>query len=220
MKRLIVTFIAMQLAATALAQDKPETVLDRWNGALSAAAKAVGVTKDLGEVRKVPRGASPEILLQDDALLIDGKALKLGQRLEDWDKVLPGKRRCEGGKVIRACVWDAVGFRVTTQFANPKRISSVKVFLTLPDPEGYTVMLPAKPFGGYVELDGFGIDAQTKFWEVRQSARQDRNIRCGLRECVSPHGALGQNTSIYFGLSEHNEHGTVTAFELGRGDLD
>lgn len=165
------------------------------------------------------RSASPEIVLRDDELVFDGKALRIGQGLEEWDKVLPGSRRCEGVKVIRACVWDSIGFKVTMQVENPNKIGSVRIFLALPDPSGYTVILPTKAFGGHLELDGFGVTAKTRFSEVRKSVRQERNIRCGLRECVSPHGALGKDTSIYFGLAEHNEHGSITAVELGGDDL-
>ncbi len=164
------------------------------------------------------RVSTPEIVLRDDELIFNGSALRIGQGLEEWDRVLPGNRRCEGGQVVRACVWDSIGFRVTMQVENPVKIASVRIYLVLPNPDGYTVILPNQAFGGSVELDGFNVTSKTRFSDVQKGVRRDRNIRCGLRECVSPHGALGKDTSIYFGLSKHNEHGAITAIELG-GDV-
>lgn len=160
-------------------------------------------------------GVAPAIVLRDDELVFGGKALGIGQQFKDWERVLPANRRCEGAPIIRACVWDSIGLRVTMQVEAPTRVASARIYLVLPDPKDYTIILPAQAFTGRLELDGFAITSKTRFSDLRKSTRQDRNIRCGLRECVSPHGALEKSTSIYFGLSEHNENGAITAIELG-----
>lgn len=218
MKRMVVLVVGLMTALWGNAQEK-DSVLDRINSAMTKAAIATGAVKEFGEPRRVSKGAKPEIVLQDDQLLFNGKRLQLGQRLAEWDKVLPGKRRCDDGERIHGCVWDSAGILVVMQNANPEKIASAKIYLRLPNEDEREPLQPYRPFSGYLELDGYGMDTSTQFWEVRRSTRQDRNIRCGLRECVAPHGALGKDTSIYFSLSKPNEYGTLTAIELGGGIL-
>jgi len=219
MKKLVVVGVLVLLALRGNAQEKRETLLDRVNDAMSKAAAASGIIKEHGEPRRVLKGAKPELVLRDDQLIFNGMPLRLGQALEKWETVLPGTRRCQGEKIIDGCVWDDAGILVVMQNTDPTKIGSVKIYLQLPDEEEREPLQPTHAFNGYLELDGFGMDTETQFWEVRKSVRKERNIRCGLRDCAAPHGALGKTTAIYFMLSKPNENGTLRAVELGGGIL-
>jgi len=164
------------------------------------------------------QAAPQRIVLRDDQLVYNGTPLQLGQSLAAWGKVLPGKRRCEGAKVD-VCVWDAIGLQVVMQNANPAKIASAKIFLHLPDPAAHASILPKRSFAGQLELDAFVFGLDTKFWEVARSARPDRKIRCGLRDCALPSGALGDSTVIYFDLSKPTENGVVHGVTIGGTDL-
>jgi len=159
------------------------------------------------------------IVFRDDQMVFNGKVLELGQTLNAWDKVLPGKRRCEGAKVD-ICVWDSLGMVVVMGNAEHTRIRSAKIFLRLPDDlETYGPMMPRQAFKGQMELDALLLTSESVFSEIRRHARPDRNIRCGLRECVSPAGALGERTVFSFDLTRHKEHSTIDGVEIGNGDL-
>lgn len=159
------------------------------------------------------------IVFRDDQLVYNGKALELGQTLHAWDKILPGKRRCEGAKVD-VCVWDNLGIVVVMGNSEHNRIRSAKIFLRLPENiESYSPMMPKHSFGGQIELDALLLSSETKFSDIRQHARPDRNIRCGLRECVTPAGALGKKTIIYFDLTRHTEHSTIDGVGISNGEL-
>lgn len=168
---------------------------------------------DAAPLRTVQRGAKPEIVLSGDRVMFNGRQLRLGEAIETWDDVLPGQRRCETGPNPASCVWDEIGLQAVLDFRNPGRVKAFYVFLRLPETMD-TAFEPQKPFPGYLELDGFGIDARTAFWEVRKSADPKRNIRCGLRDCAMPKGAFGKGVGIYFDLSTPDEMGTVSVLQL------
>jgi hypothetical protein len=161
---------AFHAAGTALAQDSRKTAVEIWNDAIEKAAKAGGFIKDYGESRVVHRGAKPEVILRGDQLTFNGQQLKIGQSIDAWIKVLPRERRCESGERSGSCVWDDLGLQAVLDFRNPGKVRAFYVFLRLPEMILDTTFQPSKPFPGYLELDGFGIDAQTAFWEVRKAS--------------------------------------------------
>lgn len=191
-----------------------DTVLDRVNRAFTEAAKATGSIKDWGTPRTVPRGTAPEIILDGGQVIIGGKRLEVGQSFDKWAAVLPGKRRCDDLERPAACVWDDLGISIVLWHKDRKIVQEVNISLVDPEPSTPNVIQPLKRFPGYIELDGFGIDAQTKFWEVRKMAKKERNLKCGLRDCVMPHGAFGAGSWIYFELVNHSESGTVKRISI------
>jgi hypothetical protein len=205
---------AFHAAGTALAQDSRKTAVEIWNDAIEKAAKAGGFIKDYGESRVVHRGAKPEVILRGDQLTFNGQQLKIGQSIDAWIKVLPRERRCESGERSGSCVWDDLGLQAVLDFRNPGKVRAFYVFLRLPEMILDTTFQPSKPFPGYLELDGFGIDAQTAFWEVRKASDPKRNLRCGLRDCARPKGAFGKGVGLYFDLSTLDETGKVSALQL------
>jgi hypothetical protein len=73
---------------------------------------------------------------------------------------------------------------------------------------------PQKPFPGYLELDNFGIDAETKFWEIRQQASADRNFSCAL-DCSHPYAYFSDSGNLFMRLNSGSEYGEL--YELGIG---
>ncbi|HEX8614378.1 MAG TPA: hypothetical protein VF800_24115 [Telluria sp.] len=53
---------------------------------------------------------------------------------------------------------------------------------------------PHHPFQGYLEVDGVGIDAETKLSSVLAGVMRERNFHCGFLDCTAARGILGQMT--------------------------
>lgn len=143
--------------------------------------------------RIVPRGARPEIVIRrtgigsfGDAYFADG-ILFNGQRITIND---PPSRAIEVfGNDFRVHkgihIWDKIGISMYTTTPSQHRngkpqnryISTISIILN-PTPEDMPndPSNPSQFFSGYLELDGAGIDKNTKIWEVR--ALHDRT---GLR---------------------------------------
>lgn len=139
---------------------------------------------DIARARVVPKGAEPEVIIRrsgisssTDPYFSDG-ILYNGQRITITD---PPSRAIEVfGPDFRIYqnhhVWDNLGIRMyvstPSQTYNnkpkPDYIQSISIELN-PPPPGKPVS-PAEPshyFSGYLDLDGAGIDSETKIWEVR-----------------------------------------------------
>ncbi|OEZ63606.1 hypothetical protein [Duganella sp. HH105] len=210
-----------------------KSMADLWNNAVRKAAQATGTETQehsYGEPRTVSRGARPEIILRQDKILYNGKMLELGKTASQWDSILPGERRCDDLSSPSWCNWDDLGILVGFTDKKPKKISYVTIYLRLPevDPNDGLVTMsadgtvlpplvrfyPKSPFPGYLELDGYGMDRHTMFWEVLKRAEKKRNIHCGLRDCVAPGGTFGSNTVMYFDLDTPVETGAVNNINI------
>lgn len=210
---------------------KEPTLLDRWNAAVEEAARRTGAIKTYGQPRKVLKGAKPEIILRDDTIEYDGKPLKLGQSLHDWRRVLPVNPRCLHEPHEAVCTWDNLGLQVVTAKPPLEHVAAFVIFIqpVVKDPSNDLMthlpngepikklpdMKPAKPFPGYLELDDFGIDAKTKFWELRRSADKKRDLRCDIDGCEHPHGGFGDHGSIYIKLNGRTEDDVLRRFAVG-----
>lgn len=71
-------------------------------------------------------------------------------------------------------------------------------------------------FPGYLELDGFGIDSDTKFWEIKSALNNKRNLSCGIRDCATPVGAFGDDGELQFRLNGNLESSTIRKFSISR----
>jgi hypothetical protein len=74
---------------------------------------------------------------------------------------------------------------------------------------------PKKPFPGYFELDGVGIDAKSKFWEIEKKIESRRNLRCDPNDCSHPHGYFSDSASIFMRLNRTDEYGEIYEFGIG-----
>lgn len=89
---------------------------------------------------------------------------------------------------------------------------------TLPDgspvPPSTSPAPPKLPFSGVLELDNFRFDRKTEFKKIRAGIDQKREVRCGLRDCATPHGSFGKMDDIYFTLNGGDERSTVAMISL------
>ena len=125
---------------------------------------------------------------------------------------------------------NALGLRIHTD-AGGKVVETFDIYLKLPDdlaeglatamPDGSPGSadaghLPRSPFTGYFELDGYGIDKDTMFWEVRSSIQPTRGLRCGLRDCQFPSGVIAPDTEIYMVLNGPSERDRIGEISIVR----
>lgn len=202
---------------------KEPSKLELLNELMGKAQEEVGAVKSYGKPRVVARGAKPEIIINRAQISIDGKVVAMGASMSSWRAVLPGSPRCTSEKNSGVlCAWDQLGIEVGSEFRAPKVSKYLIISLNkeeLPPwnpqmPDGS--IKPAPPdlrpqnvFSGYLQLDGYGIDAQTKFWEIRASADPKRNLRCNSRDCSHPHGRFSDKANLYLRLNSATEYGNV-----------
>jgi len=204
------------------------TKLELLNELMGKAQEHVGTVKDFGEPRVVPRGAKPEVIFSGGRISIDGKPAEIGASMASWRTLLPGNPRCASEKNSgELCVWDNLGIEVGSSFRAPKISKYLIISLNLEPKEPWIPLRPdgsiktepldyrpKTPFTGYLALDGYGIDAQTKFWEIRASADPKRNLRCNPRDCSHPHGAFSNNANLYLRLNSATEYGNIYEFTI------
>lgn len=199
------------------------TMLDLFDEAVHEAKHAVGGIKEPGQPRIVKKGMTPELIISGEQITYNGKPLVMGANLRDWEDILGHPSRRDDIKPPALLVWDELGFDVMGDKKN--KVTQIKIYVNKRPKDPYGEMTvrpdgtpvepsidfsPKKAFSGYLEMDGFGIDAETKFWEVVKTANSNRNIHCPLRDCSHPGGSMGENSgSIYFILNRGDENGNI-----------
>lgn len=203
-------------------------MLDRWNQLMEKGRSFAGADETYGEVRIVKKGAKPEVVLKGQSIFIDGRAVRIGASLTEWKRALKGAARCSSRpNDITLCVWDELGVQAGTGLRGKNTVLFFNLFLhvdpsppwnqKLPDGNSMpkpTDHRPRKPFPGYLELDGFGVDAKTEFWELRAKAEPVRNLRCGLRDCSHPRGGFSDDSSLYMRLNRASDRGNIVEFSV------
>lgn len=186
--------------------------------------------KQDGRVRSINSGAMPEILLEEERVRVNGKHVDLGGALQSWIAALGSAPKCIAQKNgIALCVWEDLGIEVGTGVRDQNKAKFFNVYFQIPSPGGLEPVStssgreppparPRKAFPGYLQLDGFGIDAQTQFWEIRAKTKPERNLRCGLRDCSHPHGGYGDRASLYLRLNRSDDRGNVVVFSMDGGE--
>lgn len=203
-------------------------LLEKWPKLKERAILEAGAAMDFGSPRKIRKGKNPEIVVRRDEIYLNGKRLRFGDSLENWKKVIRGNPRCfDGGMIL--CLWDDLGIEVGTKHGSEKEVISMNLIFNLPEEDKdlgkteYPDGTPAEKFPeyatrdvfpGFLELDGFGIDSVTEFWEIRTSVDQSRLLDCGLRDCTFPSGAFGNNGHIYLKLNGVGPKSTLQRFGL------
>ena len=208
---------------------KESTKLDLLNELMQKGAEEAGVIKDYGKPRIVPKGGKPEIIIKGDQIFINGKSVAISQPINEWKKVLPKTAVCRE-RVRVTCKWESLGIEVSTQSISNTAIYDFTIYFNLEPPDPYAGLVthrpdgtpvapkkdyrPKHPFPGYFELDGYGIDAKTEFWEIRASVDPERELRCGVRDCSHPHGGFSDKASLYLRLNRANEYGNLYEFTI------
>jgi len=207
------------------------TQLDLFNELMRKGAEKAGAVPDYGKPRIVPKGAKPEIVIKGDKITYNGKQLVLGTSLREWEKTLGKPTRRSEGKLAHLFVWDYFGFDLVTDTKN--KVDQIKIYinkrpidpyknLVTHNPDGTPITpdvdyTPKQAFSGYLELDGFGIDAKTELWELLSTANPERRLTCGTRDCTHPSGSLGGNSGVlYLTTNRNDEHGNIYEFSIGR----
>jgi hypothetical protein len=202
---------------------------DAWNRALKRGAEKAQEMENLGRPRVVKKGAKPEIIIKGETITIDGKTVAVGGTLDSWKNALPGTPSCEVGnprKKLAAtiCYWHHAGIELLTFHSNFDAVKQVSIYLNLESfeasdhvityPDGTKVMpkgrfQPDHAFPGYLEIDGYGIDSKTEFWEVSRSVDPQRNLHCGTLDCSHPGGYFSDLASLYLRLNNTSERGNI-----------
>lgn len=210
---------------------KEPTEMDLVKELMRKAAEESGSIPRYENLRIVPRGAKPEIIIKGDKVTYNGKRLILGSSLREWEKVLGKPNRRSEGKLAHLFVWDSFGFDLVTDTKN--KVDQIKIYINKRPVDPYEGLVthsadgsPIKPdvdyapkqaFSGYLELDGFGIDAKTELWELLSTANFERRLTCGTRDCTHPSGSLGGNSGVlYLTTNRNDEHGNIYEFSIGR----
>jgi hypothetical protein len=195
-----------------------------WNKVMRKAQEKAGAIKNVGKPRVVAKGAKPELVIGfDGSIMFDMKPLRLGDHIDKWRNIFPKDVVCtesKGGTFdATICDWDSLGISVMGSIDRPNIVSQIEIHLNFSALEPWVIpnktdrkSRPEKTFGGYLEIDGYGIDSHTKFWELRAGADGRRNLRCGLTDCTHPHGG-GTNHTISIrvdGKSEYDRLRTIT----------
>jgi hypothetical protein len=185
---------------------------------------ATGGIKEPGQPRIIGKGAKPKVIVSGENITYNGKPLIIGATLREWESILGIPTRRYIKQPPSLLVWDNLGFHI---FAGEKnKVDQLKIYINKRPPDAYAGLVthgadgkpvepsidysPQKPFSGYLEIDGFGIDAKTEFWEIVKTANPKRNLHCPLRDCSHPSGSMGDNSgSIYFILNRGDERGNI-----------
>ena len=235
MKYIITAFIALFITiANGATESQPEqiknetssdtkTILQKADALKRDAIKRLGFDEKHGETRHVKKGANPEIVIKKSTIYFNGKAMNLGEPLAHWKKILGGKPFCSANKMT-LCTWKEFGLQAGSAAGTPNIVSFMNLYLNVPEYafENNSTLQEAddwrvkQPFTGYLELDGYGIDKATKFWELRVNADKERNLRCGLRECGFPHGGFGEDASLQLELSGASENNVINQLSVTR----
>jgi hypothetical protein len=228
-KLLALSLLFFVQACSGQSDSAPQTLGDRIGSALEKAAKATGAIKDYGPARIVPKGASPSVVLKEGKILFNGKPLAIGGNLEEWKKVIGKGAVCStGSETPKWCKWDVLGLSIGTQLGNVNKVKYLAISFNVAPADDFAEFqeiasdgrrikpkwLVTGVFPGYLELDGFGIDKSTKFWEIRKSADRKHDLRCGLRDCRQPHGGFNEISSLYLVLNRNDEYGELKSFTV------
>lgn len=225
---LFVPLMVLAMACGNADEQVPLVPKGSWERMTQGVVKKIDTIVKHGKPRTVPRGAKPEIVVKGEHLFIEGQLVAIGAPLHVWKQAIPGVPRCEGTPDM-ACKWDELG--ITLQIEG----GMVKEFElcfnrdpwwpradTLPDgtpdpPPPDT--RPKNAFPGYFEWDSYGIDGNTRFWEIRASVDPERNVRCDLftNNCGNTTARFNDKAKIYLELYQTiHENGRLETFAIGR----
>lgn len=136
-----------------------------------------GELRNTEESRRVEKGNFPEIKIVKDNVYFNGGLMRFGDSMKRWKKIIGGNPRCyaEGMKL---CVWDELGLKIATSsepldtviilnlHMNVAEADADADSVTESDKARQKKYLPRKIFSGYLEIDGFGIDKMSEFFDI------------------------------------------------------
>ena len=237
-RRFIIGFLLAPALIGCQAKDAPAGRVSVSEAASSVYGKltesvrtSADAIKSSVEPRKVRRGAKPELIIRGHLVTYDGRPLELGKSIAEWRNVIGGSPR-RSPEQQSVYVWDELGLQVLTAKSDG-RVTQLAVFVNLEpkdsgqdlfttNPDGSPAkkvpdLRPLKSFSGYLELDGYGIDAKSRFSEIRRSADPARRLKCGTLDCSHPVGVLGEDgAGIYLRLAGGREDDVLYEFTINK----
>jgi hypothetical protein len=192
--------------------DQPRELLRR-------AIEVAGAIKDYGE-----------LIIRSSEISFNGKPLKLGAHIDEWKKVFGASPR-SFPKHPTSYVWDDIGIEIVTAHEQITKVVQLTVYLNPKPKDPYAGMVtvwpdgspntplpdfnPKNMFRGYFELDGAGIDRQTKVWEVNALAKRRNKFYC-MMSLNSCHAATEDNRyTLDFSTDNKKGEGLIYVFTLG-----
>lgn len=204
--------------------------IDKFFSKLIAGSSVYEINQ-YGTPRHVSRGKKPEVIIRNDTITINGQPVYMFDTVDSWISALgPPSNGCKFQKITGYCVWLKYGITISTDNREGKPLVDAAIlYLNVPQYSPYffqeksdseqgqkakkdTEKPPRKPmqlFPGYLEINGYGLNADTKQWEVLKGAKSwkdpiDGNFGADVgchRDCHYASGRVGQNTMIYIGTN-------------------
>ena len=225
-------FSGVQAAEKSAAQNQENNGFFEKLDALKnrAISETQGVKNQIAP-RVVAKEKKPEVIIKNESIYFNGVKLALGDSLQTWKDALSGKPRCNKGRIV-VCVWEEYGLQLGTDDSLNPRARFLNIYVSFVDDEGNDLGRSFYPdgksnlaindwqvhevFPGYLELDGYGIDSSSMFWEIKSEVNKKRNLSCGIRDCATPVGAFGDDGELQFRLNGNHERSTVRKFSISR----
>jgi len=197
-----------------------------------------------GTPRHVPRGKKPEVIIRNDTITVNGQPVYMFQSIDSWIRAFGSPSDdCKFEKNNSICGWLDYGLILSTDNSEGKTLVVNAIFyLNVPEysyfffPEkrdtnpyekskNNTKKSLAKPmqvFPGYIEINGYGLNAETKLWEVLKGAKSwedpvngnfGGDVGCH-RDCHTAFGNVGEDTLIYIGVNGNSKTEKITEIEI------
>lgn len=159
---------------------------------------------------------SPVISVGGSEIKVNGTTVWLGDTMAAWKRAFGGTPSCYDAGGNLTCVWHANGISLGTDHIDKTRVKFINVDVIIEPPElgERAASWPKSPFNGTLELDGFSIDANTVFRDLRRQVAPGRDLRCGGSDCGSPSAAFSDGANIYMSLDGRSESSRILHFSI------
>ncbi len=144
-------------------------------------------------IRRISKGAAPEIIVNGGEIVINGKVVRFGDDISTWKEALGGHPREMSSQDL--FIWDELGLKVGLRWDGSGEVLFFKVFFSCrkyQDPDickgsaSHSVEnRPKQYFPGYLEFEGGPIDSKSTVVEANRLIRGSANFGrgCGPGFC-------------------------------------
>ncbi len=149
-------------------------------------------------IRRIPKGAKPEIIVNDGEITFNGEVLRFGDDINVWKKTIGGIPREMPSH--RLYIWDEVGIKVGVGWGGSTKVVFINVIFHCKE-RGSSPVCPENGgpgnenepknfFVGYLEYEGGPIDSMSTVLEANRLIEGGANFGrgCGLGLCSVSHG--------------------------------
>ncbi|WP_268800347.1 DUF7738 domain-containing protein [Pseudomonas huanghezhanensis] len=149
-------------------------------------------------IRRIPKGAKPEIIVNDGEITFNGEVLRFGDDINVWKKIIGGIPREMPSQ--RLYIWDEMGIKVGIGWGGSTKVVFINVIFHCKE-RGSSPVCPESGgpgnenepknfFAGYLEYEGGPIDSISTVLEANRLIKGAANFGrgCGLGLCSVSHG--------------------------------